>query len=261
MAEKSAIQWTDATWNPTTGCSKVSPGCKNCYAERLALRLKRMGNPKYSNGFHFILHPTVLDVPLNWQRPKKIFVNSMSDLFHESIPNDFLKKAFDIMLGADWHIYQILTKRPERMLSFTKNYGKIPAHIWLGTSVEQALYKHRIDTLRKIPAEVKFVSFEPLIGPIGEINLERISWVIVGGESGPSHRLMKKEWVKQIRDKCEHKNVAFFFKQWGGNTPKSNGRIFEGQEWNGYPTQIAHLHTQILRSDPSNLECHPKLSR
>lgn len=236
MGDKSAIQWTDATWNPSTGCSKVSPGCRNCYAERLSSRLKRMGNPKYRSGFRFTLHPDALDVPLKWKKPRKIFVNSMSDLFHESMPDEYLVKCFEIMEKADWHIYQVLTKRPERMLAFTKKYGKVSDHIWLGTSVELDLYKKRIDILRKVPSRIRFVSFEPLLGPIGEVNLKGISWAIVGGESGPYFRDVKMGWIKEIQEQCAQQNVAFFFKQWGGKTPKARGRLLDGKEWNEYPS-------------------------
>lgn len=194
-----------------------------------------MHNPKYTAGFKFTLHPDALDVPLNWKTPKKIFVNSMSDLFHESMPEGFLLQCFEIMGKADWHIYQILTKRPERMLAFTKQYGRVPDHIWLGTSVELDLYKKRIDILRKVDCKIRFVSFEPLLGPVGEVNLAGISWAIVGGESGPNHRSVEKEWIKEIQRQCKKQHVAFFFKQWGGKTPKAGGRLLDGKEWNEYP--------------------------
>lgn len=235
LGDRSAIEWTDATWNPTTGCSKVSPGCKNCYAELLAKRLKRMGNPKYKNGFKFTVHPDALDLPLKWTAPRKIFVNSMSDLFHESMPEYYLDMCFMVMKMADWHIYQILTKRPERMLAYSRKLGQIPSQIWLGTSVEMGLYKRRIGILRKVPAQVKFISFEPLIGPVGSVNLSGISWAIVGGESGPNHRPVKPEWVREIRDQCKRQGVAFFFKQWGGITHNSGGRLLDDREWNEYP--------------------------
>jgi protein gp37 len=235
MGDKSAIQWTDATWNPSTGCTKISPGCKNCYAERLSSRLKLMGNRKYKNGFQFTLHDDALSVPSQWKTTRKIFVNSMSDLFHESMPDDFLKKCFDVMVKTDWHVYQVLTKRPERMLEFTRQYGNIPEHIWLGTSVELDLYKKRIETLRKVKCKIKFVSFEPLLGPLGKLNLSGISWAIVGGESGPRHRDVEAEWIRQIRKQCREQKVAFFFKQWGGRTAKSGGRELDGKEWNQYP--------------------------
>ena len=238
MGDKSPIQWTDATWNPTTGCSKVSPGCKNCYAERLSQRLQQMGNPKYGRGFRFTLHKRALEIPIMWKRPRKIFVNSMSDLFHESMPEDFLKACFDIMETADWHIYQILTKRPHRMLSFVKNYGKVPDHIWLGTSVELAMYKSRIDILKQTSAKTRFISFEPLLGAIGEVNLQGISWAIVGGESGPNYRPIEREWIVELRKQCKRQGVAFFFKQWGGRTAKAGGRTLDGREWNEYPVSL-----------------------
>ena len=238
MGDKSPIQCTDATWNPSTGCSKVSPGCKNCYAERLSQRLKKMGNPKYKRGFRFTLHNDAIDLPLKWKRPRKIFVNSMSDLFHESMPDTFLEKCFEVMEEADWHVYQILTKRPHRMLMFAKQYGVIRDHIWLGTSVELDMYSPRIEILRQTPAKVKFISFEPLLGPIGKVDLNGISWAIVGGESGPDHRPVRAEWVREIRKQCKRQGVAFFFKQWGGRTAKAGGRILDGREWNEYPERL-----------------------
>ncbi|HVB11896.1 MAG TPA: phage Gp37/Gp68 family protein [Nitrososphaerales archaeon] len=235
LGDKSAIEWTDASWNPTTGCDKVSPGCKNCYAERLAGRLQLMGNPKYKNGFKFTVQESALDLPLKWKEPRKIFVNSMSDLFHEEMPFGYLKRCFDIMKKADRHRYQILTKRPERMQEFAEFYGEIPDHVWMGTSVEMAFYKKRIDILRNIEAKIRFISFEPLLGAIGKVNFRGISWSIVGGESGPGHRPIEKEWVREIRDQCKTQKVAFFFKQWGGATPKSGGRLLDGKLWNQYP--------------------------
>ena len=238
MGDNSPIEWTDASWNPTTGCSKVSPGCQNCYAERLARRLILMGNPKYRNGFDFTLQPTALDLPLKWKEPRKIFVNSMSDMFHEMMPDDYLDECFDVMKRADWHVYQILTKRPERMVRFAKRYGKMPENAWMGTSVELSMYKYRIDLLRQVDAQVRFVSFEPLLGPIGKVNLRGIAWAIVGGESGPGHRPIHIEWVRELRDRCTRQQVAFFFKQWGGATPKSGGRKLDGRFWNEYPRYV-----------------------
>lgn len=238
MGDKSQIEWTDASWNPTTGCSKVSPGCKNCYAERLALRLQRMSSPKYKAGFKFTLQPSALELPLQWKEPRKIFVNSMSDLFHEDMPEEYLRQCFEVMEKADWHVYQILTKRPERMLEFTKGYGKIPDHIWLGTSVEMAFYNYRIDVLREVNVRIRFLSFEPLVGPIGKVDLRGISWVIVGAESGPNHRPIKKEWVVEIRDQCVRERIAFFFKQWGGPRPKSGGRRLDRRHWDRYPDLV-----------------------
>jgi protein gp37 len=195
-----------------------------------------MGNPKYKNGFRFTTHPDALNLPLSWRSPRKIFVNSMSDLFHENMPEKFLRKCFAVMDEADWHVYQVLTKRPERMLSFSQEYGHIPDHIWLGTSVEMGMFKPRIEILKKVDCRVKFISFEPLIGPIGDVDLTGISWAIAGGESGPFHRPVLKEWVREIRDQCRKQGVSFFFKQWGGITPKSGGRALDGREWNEYPS-------------------------
>ena len=194
-----------------------------------------MGNPKYTKGFEFTLHEDALDIPLKWRTPRKIFVNSMSDLFHEEMPDDFLDQCFEVMIEADWHMYQILTKRPARMLTFAKRFGKIPDHVWMGTSVESELYAPRIDILRKVPCKIRFVSFEPLLGSVGKVNLSGISWAIVGGESGPGHREIKPEWIREIRHQCKQQKVAFFFKQWGGKTPKSGGRELDGREWDEYP--------------------------
>ncbi len=194
-----------------------------------------MGNPKYHNGFRFTTHVEALELPLRWKSPRKIFVNSMSDLFHESMPEDYLKRCFDIMSQADWHVYQVLTKRPDKMLSFARTIGTFPDHVWLGTSVELAMYKQRIETLRRVPVRVKFVSFEPLLGPLGKLDLRGIAWAIVGGESGPNHRPIRAEWVREVREQCHDQGVAFFFKQWGGKTAKSGGRTLDGYEWNEYP--------------------------
>lgn len=247
MADISPIEWTDSTWNPATGCSKVSPGCQNCYAERLAGRLELMGNPKYKNGFDFTLQPSALDLPLRWREPRKIFVNSMSDLFHESMPEYYLKRCFEVMEEANQHIYQILTKRPDRMLRFAESYGRIPDHIWLGTSCEMALYRKRIDLLRKIDVKIRFVSFEPLLGRIGEVNLDGISWAIVGGESGPKHRPIKVDWVKELRRQCIANRVSFFFKQWGGPTPKSGGRLLDGRTWDQYPDYVPSYSGKAIK--------------
>jgi protein gp37 len=238
MGDKSSIEWTDATWNPTTGCSKVSPGCQNCYAERLSNRLRKMGNPKFIEGFKFTLHENALTLPLKWKKPRKIFVNSMSDLFHEDMDNDFLRRCFKIMREADWHIFQVLTKRPERMLKFIEDFGSVPDNVWLGTSVELKFFTYRIEILRKINAKVKFISFEPLIGSLGKLDLNGISWVIVGGESGPKARTIKPEWVRDIREQAKQQNVSFFFKQWGGKTPRSNGRILDGRLWDEFPKNV-----------------------
>jgi protein gp37 len=207
-----------------------------------------MGNPKYKAGFAFTVHEDALDMPLKWCKPRKIFVNSMSDLFHEFMTDNFLVKCFDVMIKADWHVYQVLTKHPERMASFLKRYRKIPDHIWLGTSVELELYNSRIDALRKIACKMKFVSFEPLLGSVGQVNLKGISWVIVGGESGPNFRPVSKEWIKEIPYQSKQQRVAFFFKQWEGVRPKAGGRILDGKEWNEYPKQNDKNMTLFAKS-------------
>lgn len=235
MGDKSAIEWTDATWNPSTGCTKVSPGCQNCYAERLSHRLQKMRNPKFYNEFKFTIHQDALELPLKWKKPKKIFVNSMSDLFHEEMEKSDLEKCFEVMKKANWHTYQILTKRPERMLTFISEYGHLPNHIWVGTSVEMAQYKPRIDILRDVDAEVRFISFEPLLGSVGKLDLSKISWAIAGGESGPKARKVEANWIREIRDQAVEQNVAFFFKQWGGKTSKSNGRTLDERLWSEFP--------------------------
>lgn len=234
MGDKSAIEWTDATWNPVTGCSKVSPGCKNCYAERLAARLKAMGNPRYTRGFEVMLHHDQLTLPLRWKQPKKIFVNSMSDLFHEEVPDDFIVQAFEIMKKADWHTFQILTKRAERLAELASQLTW-PKNVWQGVSVENADHTCRVDSLLKVPSAVRFISVEPLLGPINNLPLNGISWVIVGGESGPKYRQVEIDWVRGIRDECLDAKVPFFFKQWGGITPKAKGRLLDGRVWNEMP--------------------------
>ncbi len=234
MSKNSSIEWTESTWNPITGCSKISPGSKNCYAERMAKRLKAMGQTNYRNGFKITAHPLATELPLKWKKPQTIFVNSMSDIFHELVQKAFILKLFDVMNRADWHLYQILTKRSERMLELN---SEIPwaKHIWMGVTVENSDYKFRIDDLRKAKANVKFISFEPLIGNIGEVNLKGIDWVIVGGESGPGARPMKEEWVLEIKRQCGKYNVPFFFKQWGGVRKKKNGRTLLNKTWDEMP--------------------------
>lgn len=231
----SKIEWTDATWNPVTGCSKISPGCKNCYAERMALRLKAMGVEKYSNGFNVSLHEDVLEAPLTWTSPRFIFVNSMSDLFHGDVPKDFIFRVFDTMRKAHWHQFQILTKRSERLLDLSDQIAW-PKNVWMGVSVENDKYGFRIDHLRQTGAYIKFLSLEPLLGPLTKLDLANIDWVIVGGESGPGARPMQKEWVLEIKQQCELANVPFFFKQWGGASKKKNGRELEGHTWDAMPT-------------------------
>ena len=234
MGDHSAIEWTDATWNPVTGCTKVSPGCKHCYAERLAARLQAMGNPRYRNGFAVTLHPDQLALPLRWHQPRRIFVNSMSDLFHEAVPDDFIHQVFDIMNRADWHIFQVLTKRSQRLAALAPTLPWAP-NIWQGVSVENARYTDRIRDLQTVPAVVRFLSVEPLLGPISDLPLTGIDWVIVGGESGGGRRPMAAEWPRQIRDQCRAVGVPFFFKQWGGRTPKSGGRVLDSRTWEEMP--------------------------
>lgn len=235
MGDKSSIEWTDATWNPVTGCTKVSPGCKNCYAERLAARLQAMGNRRYRDGFAVTLHPDQLDLPLRWRQPRQIFVNSMSDLFHESVPEEYIRRAFDVMVQAHWHVFQVLTKRSRRLADLAPRLPW-PSNVWQGVSVENARYISRVADLVKVPAAVRFLSVEPLLGPIPHLQLDGIDWVIVGGESGPHHRPLRAEWVREIRDQCRDAGVAFFFKQWGGRTPKAGGRVLDGREWDGMPS-------------------------
>ena len=234
MSLASAIEWTESTWNPVTGCSKISPGCKNCYAERMALRLKAMGSANYTSGFTLTLHPHLISLPLEWKRPQMIFVNSMSDLFHEQVPDYFIESAFETMNAAWWHNFQILTKRSERLLKMAPklNWGN---NIWMGVTVEAGDYIFRIDHLRKTNARIKFISFEPLLGSIQYIDLHGIDWVIVGGESGPGARPVQSSWVIELRDHCQKGGTPFFFKQWGGFNKKRAGRELEGRIWNEMP--------------------------
>lgn len=234
MAGSSSIEWTEATWNPVTGCNKVSQGCKHCYAERMAKRLQAMGNSRYANGFNVTLHYDLIEAPYSWKKPRKVFVNSMSDLFHEDVPFKFIEKVFATMANTPQHTYQILTKRTKRLsklaerLIWTNN-------IWIGTSVENEDVLERIANLRKVPAKIRFLSCEPLIGPLENINLDGIHWVIVGGESGPGARPMEAEWVRSIRDQCLSQQVAFFFKQWGGVQKHRYGRILDNETYDDYP--------------------------
>jgi protein gp37 len=234
MAVNSAIEWTESTWNPLTGCTKISPGCKHCYAERMALRLQAMGQRNYANGFELTLHENALELPLKWKKPQTIFVNSMSDLFHKAVPVEFIFRTFDVMCRADWHRYQVLTKRSDRLLELS---ALLPwkAHIWMGVSVENQSYTFRIDHLRHTGAMVRFLSLEPLLGPLPSLNLEGIDWVIVGGESGPGARPIDPAWVLEIRDQCLEAGVPFFFKQWGGTREKKSGRELEGRTWDEMP--------------------------
>ncbi len=236
MSTGSAIEWTESTWNPLTGCTKISPGCKHCYAERMAYRLQAMGQPNYANGFNLTLHEHVLKAPLSWKKPQMIFVNSMSDLFHKDVPLDFVLKVFSVMKEASWHTFQVLTKRAERLLELDPVLEWTP-NIWAGVSVERSDYRFRIDHLRQTRAHTKFLSLEPLLGPLPNLNLDGIHWVIVGGESGPGARPLQAEWVVDIRDQCLMAQTPFFFKQWGGAQKKRAGRLLENRTWDEMPIE------------------------
>ena len=240
MANRSEIEWTEATWNPITGCTKTSPGCKNCYAERMARRLQAMGNPNYSNGFTLTLHEHALEIPFQWKKPRMIFVNSMSDLFHEDVPLEFIQKVFRVMRQASWHTYQVLTKRSSRVFELTQSTDW-PVNVWMGVSIENCDYTSRMDHLRQTGFHTKFLSLEPLLGPLPHMDLRGIDWVIVGGESGPYARPMKKEWVIDIKQQCQSGNIPFFFKQWGGVHRKRNGRTLQGRTWNQMPARAGTL--------------------
>ena len=244
MGSKSTIEWTEATWNPVTGCSKVSMGCTNCYAERLALRLKAMGQKNYANGFEVTLHPHTLELPLSWKKPRNIFVNSMSDLFHESVPIDYIRAVFEIMNKAHWHNFQVLTKRAERLSSVSASLTW-PDNVWMGITVEHDIYLKRIDYLRSIPSKIRFLSLEPLLGPLPELDLTNIDWVIVGGESGSGARPMDKVWVINICRQCHEKNVPFFFKQWGGVDKKKAGRLLNGQIYDERPNKAYKAQSEL----------------
>lgn len=245
MAQISSIEWTGSTWNPVTGCVKISPGCMNCYAERMARRLQAMGQPNYAAGFKLALHEHIVDLPLRWKKPKTIFVNSMSDLFLKGIPKEFIIRIFNVMQKAHWHTFQVLTKRSDRLLEFS---SQLPwtANIWMGVTVENKDYTHRIDHLRKSRAHLKFLSLEPLLGPLPKLNLEGIDWVIVGGESGPGARPIDKAWVLDIRDQCKTANVPFFFKQWGGTRKNKAGRLLEGRTWDEMPRRKVSLEEENI---------------
>jgi len=238
MGIRSSIEWTESTWNPMTGCTKVSPGCKHCYAERMALRLQAMGQPNYANGFNLTMHEHMLELPLVWKKPQMIFVNSMSDLFHEDVPLEFIHRVFDVMRHASWHTFQVLTKRSRRLLELNPDIDW-PTNVWMGVSVENQSYTFRIEHLRQTNAHVKFLSLEPLLGPLPGMDLRGIDWVIVGGESGPGARPMAEEWVIDIRDQCLAACVPFFFKQWGGVHKKRAGRILRERTWDQVPALIS----------------------
>jgi protein gp37 len=231
----SAIEWTESSWNPVTGCTKISQGCKQCYAEKMARRLHAMGQPNYRNGFKVTLHPHMLNRPLQWRRPQRIFVNSMSDLFHELVPIEFILRAFDVMRKATWHYFQVLTKRTDRLREID-NHIDWPSNVWMGATVESAEYAFRIADLRRSGAQIKFLSLEPLLGPIPKLDLTDIDWVIVGGESGSSPRPIREEWVLSLLDRCQQAQVPFFFKQWGGRNKKKAGRLLRGRTWDQMPS-------------------------
>lgn len=237
MSLNSTIEWTDATWNPVRGCTKISPGCKHCYAERFAERFRGVKGHPFEHGFDLRLVEGKLEEPLHWKKPQRIFVNSMSDLFHEAVPLEYIQRVFEVMNYANWHQYQVLTKRAERLEELAPKLPWTP-HIWMGVSVENRGYLWRVEHLRRTKAHVKFLSVEPLLGPLGEVNLRAIDWVIAGGESGPGARQMDAEWVKDIRNQCINANVAFFFKQWGGVHKKKAGRELEGQTWDEMPELV-----------------------
>ncbi|MDN3271472.1 phage Gp37/Gp68 family protein [Streptomyces sp. MA15] len=249
MSDRSAIEWTEATWNPTTGCDRVSAGCDNCYALALARRLKAMGSAKYQAdgdprtsgpGFGLTLHPEALNIPYGWKSPRTVFVNSMSDLFHARVPLDYVRRVFEVIADTPQHTYQVLTKRARRLRQVADRL-EWPANLWMGVSVESVKELPRVDDLRQVPAAVKFLSCEPLLGPLHGLELSGIDWVIAGGESGPGHRPLEAAWVTHIRDTCQQAEVAFFFKQWGGRTPKAGGRELEGRTWDAMPQRALVL--------------------
>lgn len=246
MSTNTGIEWTDATWNPVTGCTKISPGCKHCYAEHLAARLEAMGNRRYRRGFQVTLHRDLLELPLDWRRPRRIFVNSMSDLFHDDVPESFIRKVFATMARADWHQFQILTKRSARLVELATRLAWAP-NVWQGVSIENAAYVSRVRDLQRVPAAVRFLSIEPLLGAIPALPLAGISWVIVGGESGPERRPMAPAWVRDLRDQCVRARVPFFFKQWGGRTPRALGRELDGRTWDEMPGSGQSVGLQELR--------------
>jgi len=241
VAQLSEIEWTDATWNPVTGCTKIGAGCDHCYAQRFAERWRGVEGHPYEQGFDLRLWPNRLNYPLKWRKPRMIFVNSMSDLFHKKVERKFIDQVFDVMEEANWHVFQLLTKRSSLMRHYlgVRYKGKpVPDHIWIGVSVEDSSKIRRISHLVSINSNARFVSFEPLLGLIPNVNLSGLVWAIVGGESGPQARTMEKQWVIEIKDACQQHQVEFFFKQWGGLRPKINGRILDGREWNGFPLHV-----------------------
>jgi len=251
MADNSSIEWTEATWNPVTGCTKISAGCKNCYAERMSKRLQAMGKPHYRNGFELALHEDALTIPFRWRAPRLIFVNSMSDLFQKDVPLAFIKQVFSVIEACPQHTFQILTKRPHIAAEYSPALPW-PDNLWLGTSVESSKVSHRLGELRRVPAVVRFLSVEPLLGPMPRLALTGIHWVIVGGESGPGARPMQADWVRQTRDRCVARRIPFFFKQWGGPNKKKAGRLLDGRYWNDLPERqdaqtVTHVEQRFLR--------------
>lgn len=252
MASYTEIEWTDSTWNPVTGCTKISAGCDRCYAARFAERFRGVRGHPFEHGFDLTLRPNWLTEPLRWRKPKMIFVNSMSDLFHKDVPASFVDSVFDTMEQASWHTFQVLTKRSSRLLEYVnRRYATVPSpsHIWLGVSVENGAQKSRIAHIQQVNATVRFLSIEPLIGEMGTLNLSGINWVIVGGESGPGARPMEPNWVREIRDQCRSAGVAFFFKQWGGIRPKSGGRKLDGREWNQLPIHSSQRNPMLIAAE------------
>ena len=258
MGINSQIEWTESTWNPVTGCTKISPGCAHCYAERMARRLKAMGQPNYRNGFLVTVHDHTLELPLGWSKPQTVFVNSMSDLFHDDVPADFIRRVFEVMQQAHWHRFQVLTKRSARLVELAPLLPW-PENVWMGVTVESSDFIHRIDDLRQVPAAVRFLSLEPLLGTLPGLDLTDIDWVIVGGESGPGARAMAEAWVLEIRDQCHRAGVPFFFKQWGGVNKKKAGRVLGGRTWDGMPPSsfsrtrlypIADVKQVVIRQRP-----------
>ena len=251
MGANSSIEWTESTWNPLTGCTKISPGCKHCYAERLSERLQAMGQRNYSNGFNLTLQPHMLDLPLHWRKPQRIFVNSMSDLFQNDVPAAYILRVFDVMRRAHWHQFQVLTKRSDTLYELDQLIDW-PANVWMGVSVENQEYTWRIDDLRRTNACTKFLSIEPLLGPLSDLNLSNIDWVIVGGESGPSARPIQRTWVIDIHRQCRNAGVPFFFKQWGGVNKKKTGRELDGRTYNEMPAKledsVSHQSLTLLQN-------------
>lgn len=253
MSQNSPIEWTDSTWNPVTGCTKISPGCKHCYAETFSERFRGVPGHPFEQGFDLKLWPERLDLPLRWKQPRTIFVNSMSDLFHERVPADFIFKVFETMKTADWHTFQILTKRSERLRRLARMLPW-PRNVWMGVSVESPVYTFRIDDLREVPSAARFLSIEPLLAEIKSLDLDEIDWVIVGGESGPKCRPMDARWVRLIRHECKVQHVPFFFKQWGGTRKKLTGRILDGRTWDEMPTPKERAYAPTLSQSISSLQ-------